>query len=91
MPTLIITKKDNQEEIRKILKTLGIEAELDFAWISDEIKTEEETNFKLNYKGSSVPFWIKGDLNNFLAAISIAIQSGMNVVEISEKLKNMLN
>lgn len=93
MKTIIAEKKD-LEKIKKILKILEIEDNVDLGWISDETETEEGINFKINYLGSSVPIWIKGifkkeDLNNILAGISAGLSAGMNIVEISEKLKSI--
>lgn len=50
------------------------------------------TNFKINYKGNSVPFWVKQKLNkdnalNILAGISVGIILKNNLVEISQILK----
>lgn len=71
---------------------LGFSNDADF-FVSDENITEEEINFKLNYKGSSVPIWLKSqnkeDIINCLTAISVAIVLGANMVEVSEKLKAM--
>lgn len=90
---IIISTKKDLEEIRKVLKVLGIEDQAELGWISDETETEEGINFKINYLGNSVPVWIKGifkkeDLNNMLSAISAGLSAGMNIVEISEKLKS---
>lgn len=71
---------------------LGFSNDADF-FVSDENITEEGINFKLNYKGSSVPIWLrsqnKEDIINCLTAISVAIVLGANMVEVSEKLKSM--
>jgi UDP-N-acetylmuramyl pentapeptide synthase len=62
---------------------------------SDVNITEEEINFKLNFKGSSVPIWLKNEnsTNNadeiyaIFSAICVGVYLGMNIVEISENLK----
>jgi len=76
-------------EIKKI--SFGFSEEADF-FASDQINTEEGISFKLNYKGNSVPVWIKSPFDNekiynVLAAICVAVISGLNIVEISEKIK----
>jgi len=55
--------------------------------------TEEGTNFKINYAGHIVPFWIKKkisekEINDLMAAVLISALNGMNLVEISQSLKN---
>lgn len=89
----IIIKKENREKIAEILKTLGLSDRVDFCTYGDENITDGGINFKLNHKGSSVPIWTKAkneeEIYNYLLAISVAIDSGMNPVEISEKLKTM--
>jgi len=51
------------------------------------------SNFKVNYKGNSVPFWAKGAFDNnhiydILKSIAEAIVEGKNLVEISNNVKN---
>lgn len=86
-------------ELREICKQLefkklsfGFLEEADF-FASDQINTEEGISFKLNYKGNSVPIWIKNPFDkekiyNVLAAICVGTISGLNIIEISEKIKN---
>ena len=75
---------------RKI--SFGLSGSADF-FSSDENTTDDGINFKLNYKGSSVPIWLKSqnreDILSCLAAISVAVIFGANMVEVSEKLKVM--
>lgn len=90
---IIILRKENLEETSKILKVLELEDKVSLGWISDETKTSEGINFKINYSGNSVPIWLKGvfeeeKLNSALAGISAALSLGLNIVEISDKLKN---
>lgn len=51
---------------------------------------EEGVNFKVNYKGSIVPFWLRSDIdiNMVLSIISVGILFDLNLVEISQTLKN---
>jgi len=61
---------------------------------TDVASDAESTKFKLNYKGGFTPIWLKPlNLDEKtaiycnLAAIATAIISGLNLVEISQKLK----
>ncbi len=50
------------------------------------------TNFKINYKGNSVPFWVKDRLSqnkgiDLLAAITVGVILKNNLVKISQILK----
>lgn len=68
--------------------TYGFSPEADF-FASDENATEDGFNFKLNYKGSTVPIWIKRPFSKdevyaVLSFISVAATLGLNVIEISE-------
>jgi len=60
--------------------------------VSDVNIDENGTNFKINYEGNIVPFWIKNVLNrkeiyNILSAIAVGVVKDINLVEISESLK----
>ncbi|MCX6760191.1 MAG: hypothetical protein NTW46_02505 [Candidatus Nealsonbacteria bacterium] len=53
------------------------------------------SNFKVNYKGNTVPFWAKGafDADHIyivLKSIAEAIMEGKNLVEISNNIKTAL-
>lgn len=51
--------------------------------------SEAGSNFKVKYKGSIVPFWIKGvDMYGILEKIAELIADGKNLVEISNIIKN---
>jgi len=51
--------------------------------------SEAGSNFKVKYKGSIVPFWIKGvDMYDILKRIAELIADGKNLVEISNMVKN---
>jgi len=52
----------------------------------------EGANFKINYQGSIVPFWIesifeKKQVYGFLAAIAAGIILGLNLVEMSQEIR----
>ncbi len=70
----------------------GLTLDADVA-VSDINESEEITNFKLNYKGSSIPVWMKNisgknELYDVLPAVCVGALSGLNSLEISEILKN---
>jgi hypothetical protein len=82
--------KKNKEEAR-----LKIAADLK---ISDVNVGQEGINFKANYRGSSVPFWLAGDnevsdeqagLKVQAAAVIITnhLARGLNLVEISQIMR----
>ncbi|MBI3631243.1 MAG: hypothetical protein HY219_00035 [Candidatus Staskawiczbacteria bacterium] len=84
-------------EINKITNlknfSFGFSEKADFV-ISDVNETENNTNFKLNYKGNIVPIWLKKvlgkkEIYNVLPAICVGILLGLNIVEMSETLKNL--
>ncbi len=59
---------------------------------SDINISENEINFKINYQNSIVPVWLKNtgekeEVHNALAAIGAGIALGLNLVEISQRLK----
>ncbi|HUV81237.1 MAG TPA: hypothetical protein VMW21_01815 [Patescibacteria group bacterium] len=60
-------------------------------FVSD-IKINGNTNFKINYQGKIVPFWLAGVYDNeeqiyaILTAVSVATILGLNLVEISQSL-----
>ncbi|HHE76756.1 MAG TPA: hypothetical protein ENL27_02120 [Candidatus Parcubacteria bacterium] len=63
---------------------------------SDVRVDENETNFKVSFDGNIVPFWLnrpfkRKDIYNFLAAISVARIQGINLVEISQSLREIGN
>lgn len=82
-----------KEEYPNIL-TYGTRIDADFN-VSDINISSEEINFKLTYKGSSVPFWVNGefkeeDVKIISGIIAVSVLTGMNLVEISEKIKKTL-
>lgn len=58
--------------------------------ISDVKMNGKGMNFKINYRGSVVPFWAASGfkIEDALAIISIGLAIGLNLVEISQALKN---
>ena len=79
-------------------------ASKDFFKIKDEIQisdinvSNEGINFKVNYHGSVVPFWLACDgeisaeksnlkVQNALSSIAIGLTEGLNLVEISQSLR----
>ncbi len=83
-------KKDEYSNIF----TYGARADADFN-IGDINIDSNDINFKLSYKGSSVPFWIKGkykeeEIESLAGIIGLLVLKGMNLVEISEKMKEII-
>lgn len=88
----------DDETVREInditsLNTLafGFQERADFR-VTD-IKLNRGTNFKINYKGNIVPIWLeklfgKEQIYSALAAVAVGTISGLNLVEISQALKN---
>lgn len=73
------------------LFTFGLRKDVDFN-VSDINLDPGGINFKINYKGNNVPFWIKGsfkkvDVSIISGVIAFGAIMGMNLVEISQKLK----
>jgi hypothetical protein len=70
--------------------TFGFQAGADFQ--ATDLKLNQGVNFKLNYKGNIVPVWLerafnKEDIYSFLAGISLGVISDLNLIEISQSLK----
>lgn len=60
-------------------------------WASD-LNIGEETNFKINHGGDSVPFWIdkrleKEEISEILLTVRAGMALGLNLVQISQNLK----
>ena len=58
-----------------------------------DVKLNHETNFKINYQGNIVPVWLEGILGkeqiyDTLAAACVGIIFNLNLIEISQALKN---
>ena len=75
------------------LKTLtfGFQERADLR--ASDIKINGGTNFKINYKGNIVPVWLerlfgKEQIYSALAGVAVGIIFDLNLVEISQALKN---
>ena len=83
-------------EINKITNSksfsFGFSEQADFM-ASDISEDKESTSFKLNYKGNSVPVWLnqvfnKDEIYNVLSAICVGMLLGLNIIEMSDSLKD---
>jgi hypothetical protein len=87
------TVREIQERANCDCLSFGFGQKADFC-ASDVNFGNGGTNFKINYKGNIVPVWLvpkknsKQDIYNSLSAACCGIVLGMNLVEISEILKN---
>lgn len=83
--------KEIIEKTKSQILTFGISGiKADF--IASDIKLNGGINFKVNYKGNIVPFWLEKasgeeDVYPVLAAVAAGTVFGLNLVEISENLK----
>lgn len=71
--------------------TFGFQEGADFQ--ATDIKINTGTNFKINYKGNIVPIWLeklfgKEQVYSALSAAAVGIIFDLNLVEISQALKN---
>ncbi|MCP6719215.1 MAG: hypothetical protein KJI71_03220 [Patescibacteria group bacterium] len=71
--------------------TFGFQEQSDFR--ATDIKLNGGTNFKLNYEGKIVPIWLgrvfgKEQIYSALSAIAVGNIFGLNLVEISQSLKD---
>lgn len=71
--------------------TFGFQEGADFK--ASDIRLNNGTNFKINYKGNIVPIWLeklfgKEQIYASLSAVSIGVIFDLNLVEISQLLKN---
>ncbi len=79
------------EEFENIsIKNVGFDDKSDL-WASD-LNIGEETNFKINHGGDSVPFWIdrklvKSQIIEILLTVRAGMALGLNLVQISQNLK----
>lgn len=70
--------------------TFGFEEGADFR-VSD-IRSNGGTNFKVNYQGTVIPFWLKKSLlreeiHSVVCSVVVATIFGLNLVEISQALR----
>ena len=89
----------DKEGIRKIKEmtpvkalTFGFQEGADFQ-VTD-VKINGGTNFKVNYQGKIVPIWLMGtkspeEIYPVLAAVAIGTALGLNLIEISQILKEV--
>lgn len=86
----IETARELQRENENLnISTVGLSERSDL-WVSD-LNISEETNFKVNYGGDSVPFWVdkklnKGEVIEILLVVRAWMILGMNLVQISENI-----
>jgi len=85
-----IVKKIKNEKTENVL-TFGFREQADFQ--ATDINLDEGTNFKISHMGNIVPFWLqkpceRGCIYTTLAAVAIGIIFGLNLVEISQSIKN---
>lgn len=81
-----------KNEILVQLLTYGFQEEADFR-ATDVKRSEQETNFKINYEGGIVPFWLKSifqekEIYNVLASICVGTIKGINLVAMSQVLRD---
>ena len=72
--------------------TYGFQERADFR-VSDININLNGTNFKINYEGNIIPFWLKNlfgkeQIYSALAAASVGVVKGINLVETSQSLRN---
>jgi len=84
--------EDLQQKTKAELKTFGF-AEGAHLIVSDFRQGDNSTNFKINYKGNSVPFWLSGEWSKeettILLASILACLNFINLVNISQALKKL--
>ncbi len=91
----IILNNDKQVVAKKTLAnviTYGFEKESDFL-ITDLNFSKEGVNFKINYQGSVIPFWVKDikekkEVYDVASAIVASFALGLNLIQISQAFQN---
>ena len=88
----------DDEKIRKIkakpeVKKIGFGFDKGADLRATDIYSQSGINFKVNYQGSFVPVWLEGasekeQIYSALAAIAVGVILGLNLVEISQILKD---
>jgi UDP-N-acetylmuramyl pentapeptide synthase len=86
------TLKEIKNSINLGIFTFGFGEGSDF--LASDVKFNHLTNFKLNYQGNIIPFWLdfpaeKTHVYNALAAISVSTILNLNLIEVSQIIKNM--
>jgi UDP-N-acetylmuramate-alanine ligase len=77
---------------KKELLSFGINKKNADFYITDIHQKENETNFKVNYKGNTIPFWIKEKLKQkeiyaVLPALCITKLFKINLADVSHRIK----
>jgi UDP-N-acetylmuramate-alanine ligase len=88
---LLLLRKIKNEANCYIL-TYGLNPEANL-FVTDINFGDEATNFKINYEGKTIPLWIEkklteAEIKTFLAAIYALLLNKINLVEISQLLRN---
>ncbi len=83
--------KDIKNLLDLKISTYGFGDGSDF--LASDIKFNHVTNFKLNHQGNSVPIWLcysakKEDIYNNLAVMSVSTIFNLNLIEVSQILKD---
>lgn len=81
----------NIKKEERLIKTCAIQNK-GTIYASDIANSGNEINFKINFAGKTIPFWVKGQYDqdqyySILSAILVAMTMGMNLVEISNRLR----
>ncbi len=89
-----IAKKIRKKRKKEVL-TFGVNRKRADFYITDVYQKERETNFKVNYEGNTIPFWIQENLKNkeiygVLPALSLAKLFKLNLADVSYKIKEEL-
>lgn len=85
------TVREIKDETNLKETTFGFGERADFK--ASDIMLNSGTNFKINYRGNVVPFWLefafgKEQVYAALSAAAVGIALGLNLVEISQALKS---
>lgn len=85
-----MVKKMKNEKEENVL-TFGFQERADFQ--ATDINLDEGTNFKISYMGNIVPFWLQKPCDRTciytaLATVAIGTIFGLNLVEISQSIKD---
>lgn len=86
------TLREIKNETKAHFLTYGFQERADFR-VSDVNSNPEGTNFKINYQGNIIPFWLKDSFSkekiySVLAAVCVGAVKEINLVEISQILRN---
>ena len=86
-----IAKKIEKKKKKEVL-TFGIDKKSANFYITDIHQKEKEINFKINYSGNTIPFWIQGKLSKkeiyaILPSLCVAKLFKLNLADISSRIK----